>query len=344
MRGRYTLVIVGLLVLLVVTTALSLATGPSALSPGQAARILLSALPGLGHMAPQASAAEQAIVLDIRLPRLIVALLVGAALAVAGAVMQGLFQNPMADPAILGISAGATLGATAAIMLGARSVRIWLWTANAVPVAAFCGAVTVAAAVYLLARRAGRTPVTLLLLTGIALGSLTSALSSFLLIRGQQGDLDMVIIWMMGSLANRGWPEVQMILPYAVFAAAVIYLYSRELDVLLMGDEQAYYLGVPVERVKLILLVLASLLAAAAVAVAGAIGFIGLVVPHLMRLVVGPNHRALLPACILAGGVILGLSDVVANLAGEIPIGIVTSLLGAPFFLYLLHRTREYQF
>ena len=149
---------------------------------------------------------------------------------------------------------------------------------------------------------------------------------------------------MMGSLANRGWPEVQMILPYAIGASVVVYFYARELNVLLMGDEQAYYLGVPVERVKLILLTLASLLAAAAVAVTGAIGFIGLIVPHLMRLLVGPQHRILLPLCFLGGGVILGLADIAANMAGEIPIGIVTSLIGAPFFLYLLHRAREYEF
>ncbi len=255
--------------------------------------------------------------------------------------MQSFFQNPMAAPSILGVSAGAALGATAAIMLG---LNIGFWGFGAVPVAAFVGALAVSAAVYLLSRRGGRTPVTLLLLTGIALGALASAISSFLLIRGQQGDLDMVIIWMMGSIANRGWEHVQMILPYTLGATAIVYLYSRELNVLMMGDEQAYYLGVPVERVKLILLVLASLLAAAAVAVTGTIGFIGLIVPHLMRLLVGPNHRILLPMCLLAGGVVLGLSDIVANLAGEIPIGIVTSLLGAPFFLYLLHRSRDYEF
>jgi len=341
MNRRQVLVTVGLTVLLIATVAISLATGPSALSPQKAMRILMSRVPGLSSLAPQATATEQSIVLDIRLPRLILALLVGAALAVAGAVMQSFFQNPMAAPSILGVSAGATLGATAAIMLG---LNIGIWSFSPVPVSAFIGALAVSAAVYLLSRRGGRTPVTLLLLTGIALGSLASAISSFILIRGQRGDLDLVIIWMMGSLANRGWPEVQMILPYVIGASVVVYFYARELNVLLMGDEQAYYLGVPVERVKLILLTLASLLAAAAVAVTGAIGFIGLIVPHLIRLLVGPQHRILLPLCFLGGGVILGLADIVANMAGEIPIGIVTSLIGAPFFLYLLHRAREYEF
>ncbi len=341
MSQRHIVVAVGLLVLLIATVAISLATGPSALSPAKAMRILASAVPGLGGLAPEASTTERAIVLDIRLPRLILALLVGAALAVAGTVMQSFFQNPMAAPSIIGVSAGATLGATAAIMLG---LNIGVWGLSPVPVAAFVGALAVSAAVYFLSRRGGRTPVTLLLLTGIALGALASAISSFLLIRGRRGDLDMVIIWMMGSVANADWRDVQMILPYVLVASAIVYLYSRELNVLLMGDEQAYYLGVPVERVKLVLLVLASLLAAAAVAVTGTIGFIGLIVPHLMRLLGGPDHRILLPACFLAGGVMLGLSDIVASLAGEVPIGIVTSLLGAPFFLYLLHRTREYEF
>jgi len=304
-------------------------------------RILLSAAPGVSELAPEASPAERTIVLDIRLPRLVLALLVGAALAVAGAVMQGFFQNPMAAPSILGVSAGATLGATAAIMFG---LGFSIWGLNSVPLAAFVGALAVSAAVYLLSRRGGRTPITLLLLTGIALGSLCSAISSFILARGQQGDLDLVIFWMMGSLANRGWPEVGMVLPYALVGSVIVYAYSRDLNALLLGDEQAYHLGIPVERVKLILLVLASLLAAAAVAVTGIIGFVGLVVPHLIRLMVGPDHRVLLPLCFLAGGIVVGLSDMVANLAGEIPIGIITSLLGAPFFLDLLHRRREYEF
>ncbi len=341
MSRHQTLVTAGLVLLLIATVAISLATGPSALSPQKAMRILVSRVPGLSSLAPPATAAEQSIILDIRLPRLILALLVGAALAVAGTVMQSFFQNPMAAPSILGVSAGATLGATAAIMLG---LNIGIWGFSPVPVCAFIGALAVSAAVYLLSRRGGRTPVTLLLLTGIALGSLASAISSFILIRGQQGNLHLVIIWMMGSLANRSWPEVQMILPYAMGASVIVYFYARELDVLLMGDEQAYYLGVPVERVKLILLTLASLLAAAAVAVTGAIGFIGLIVPHLIRLLVGPQHRILLPLCFLGGGVILGLADIAANMAGEIPIGIVTSIIGAPFFLYLLHRAREYEF
>ena len=341
MRQRYGAVIIGLAVVLLGTTALSLATGPSPLPAVKAVRILLGGLPGLDGLAADASASDRAIVLDIRLPRLVLALLVGASLAVAGAVMQGFFQNPMAAPSILGVSAGATLGATAAIILG---LNFWVWGLSSVLVAAFVGALLVSAAVYVLSRRAGRTPVTLLLLTGIAVGSLCSAVSSFILFRGQQGDLDLVIFWMMGSLANRGWPEVRMVFPYALAGSAIVYAYSRDLNALLLGDEQAYHLGIPVERVKLILLGLASLLAAAAVAVAGIIGFVGLVVPHLIRLMVGPDHRILLPLCFLAGGIVVGLSDMVANLAGEIPIGIITSLLGAPFFLYLLHRRREYEF
>lgn len=341
MKGRSAVVAAGLALVLAAVVVVSLATGPSPLLAGRAMRILLGAVPGVPELAPDASAADRTIVLDIRLPRLILALLVGAALGVAGAVMQGFFQNPMAAPSIIGVSAGATLGATAAIMLG---LNWWILGVSPVPLAAFVGALLVSVAVYLLSRRAGRTPVTLLLLTGIALGSLCSAVSSFILFQGQQGDLNLVIFWMMGSLANRGWPEVGMVLPYAVVGSTIVYAYCRDLNVLLLGDEQAYHLGIPVERVKLILLVLASLLAAAAVAVTGIIGFVGLVVPHLIRLMVGPDHRILLPLSFLAGGIVLGLSDMVANLAGEIPIGIITSLLGAPFFLYLLHRRREYEF
>lgn len=340
-RWQNLAVMVVLIVLLVEVAAVFLATGPAPLPAGKALRILFSPLPYLHHLADGASPTELNIVLSVRLPLLLLALLVGAALAVSGVLMQALFQNPMAAPSIIGVSAGAALGATASIILG---FSFTLWGLSSLPLSAFVGAVMVAALVYLLSRRGGRTPVGLLLLTGIAVGSLCSAAASLILVRGEQGQVTGVVFWMMGSVAYQEWAHVRMIAPYALLGSVLAYAYSRDLNALLLGDEQAAYLGIAVERVKFLLLACGALLAGAAVAVAGVVGFVGLVVPHVMRLLVGPDHRVLLPASFLAGGLVVTLAAHVASMLGNVPLGIITSLLGAPFFLYLLHRQRDYHF
>ena len=334
-----------LLAVLAIISALSLSLGAASLPVGDAARAALSRLPGLGSLAPDLSAAERTIVFDLRLPRLTLALLVGAALAMAGVVMQAFFQNPMAAPSIIGVSSGASLGATIAIILG---LQVRVCGLSAIPVAAFISALAVTGLVYVLSRRGGRTPVGVLLLTGIAVGAMMSALSALLLVTGQDPthrDLDQVVYWMLGSVANGGWAHVTAILPYVLVAGALTWVFGRDLNLLSLGDDEAHYLGMDVERVKLILLALASLLAAAAVAVSGVIGFVGLIVPHLMRITAGPDNRLLLPASALAGAALLAAADLVARTMvapTEVPVGIITSVLGAPFFLYLLHRRREY--
>jgi iron complex transport system permease protein len=340
-RWRKVAVMIGLVALLAEAAALSLATGPASVPPGRAMRILLTPLPGLHGLAPEATVIERAVVLEVRLPRLLLGLLVGAALAVAGVVMQALFQNPMAEPSIIGVSSGAALGATIALVLG--GVLPWLGGVS-LPIFAFAGALGTSALVYILARRGGRTPVGLLLLTGIAVGSLCSAIASLILVQGKNGQVTDVVFWMMGSVAYQGWKEVRMILPYAILGSCFAYAYARDLNALLLGDEQAAFLGIPVERVKLLLLACGALLAGAAVAVAGIVGFVGLVVPHLMRLLLGPDHRLLLPASFLAGGLVVTVAALVATMLGAVPLGIITSLLGAPFFLYLLHRQGKYRF
>ncbi len=342
MRGwRRTAIFVALLILLAEATVLSLATGPAPLPAGKAFRILLSPLPYLHGLAADAGENERNIVFQVRLPRFLLALLVGASLAVAGMVLQSLFQNAMADPAIIGVSAGGALGATVAVMLGLDFALFGLGPRT---LAAFVGAVGVTGLVYALSRRGGRTPVGLLLLTGLAVASLCSSLASLLLVLGKAGQVTDVVFWMMGSVAYQGWQEVQMILPYALLGAALAFAYSRELNALLLGDEQAAFLGIPVERAKLVLLACGALLAAASVAVAGIVGFVGLIVPHVMRLLVGPEHRVLVPVSFLAGGLVVTLSALVATMLGAVPLGIITSLLGAPFFLYLLHRQGGYRF
>lgn len=340
-RWRKMAVMLALLALLIEATALSLATGPAPLPAGRALRILLSPLPGLQDLGADASPTDRDIVLQVRLPRLLLGFLVGAALAVAGVLMQALFQNPMAEPSIIGVSSGAALGATIALVLGQTYQAV---SGVPLPLFAFTGALGVSALVYLLSRRGGRTPVGLLLLTGIAVGSLCSALASLVLVRGNNGQVTDVVFWMMGSVAYQGWGHVRMLLPYALAGACVAFAYSRDLNALLLGDEQAAHLGIAVERVKLLLLACGALLAGAAVAVAGIVGFVGLVVPHLMRLLLGPDHRLLTPASFLAGGLVVIVAALAATMLGAVPLGIITSLLGAPFFLYLLHRQGKYRF
>ncbi len=316
----------GLALALAAVALASVVLGPSGVPPREVFAALL-------HPSG-AQPAVRAIVWDARLPRLCLALAVGAALAVAGAIMQGFFQNPMAAPGIIGVSSGAALGATVAIVSGAAAAVPWF----SLPASAFVGALVAVVSVYLLSRRGGRTPVELLLLTGIAVGSLASAVASFIMIRGQRGDLDLVVFWMLGSLANRGWSEVAFVAAYAAAGTAAAVALARYVDVLSLGDEQALYLGVDVERVRAALLAVAALLAAAAVAVTGVIGFVGLIVPHVCRIIFGPQHRTLIPASALGGMVTLAAADLVANLAGEVPVGVITAMLGCPFFIWLLRR------
>ena len=268
------------------------------------------------------------------------ALLVGAALAVAGTAMQGFFQNPMADPYIVGVSSGAALGATIGMVF---HIDIWVAGLSAIPVLAFAGALGATFLVYALSLRGGRVPVGLLLLTGVAVGALTAAATSLLMILGDE-DTRLILFWLLGSLSSRRWEHVQMIMPYVGIGVALIWVYARDLNLLLLGEETAKHTGVEVERVKLIVLSASALLAAAAVSVSGIIGFVGLLVPHLMRLIVGPDHRRLIPASALMGALLLVLADTLARTLAspsEIPIGIITSALGCPFFLFLVARRRD---
>ena len=286
------------------------------------------------------SSAHTAIVRTIRPPRLLLAILVGASLSLSGAVMQGFFQNPMADPYIIGVSSGAGLGATAALAL---SIDFWFAGVHSVSVLAFAGALVVVGVVYAISLRAGRVPVTVLLLTGIAIGSMAAAVTSFLMITTEAG-LHRILFWLMGSFAGRRWEHVNMIWPWVLASAVILQFFARDLNLLLQGEEQARYLGVAVERIKLLLLVITALLTAAAVAVSGVVGFVGLLVPHLMRLIVGPDHRRLFPASVLGGAILMVAADMVARTAiapAEIPIGVITALLGCPFFLFLLSRRSD---
>lgn len=279
---------------------------------------------------------HETIVRSIRLPRIVLGAVVGFALAAAGTVMQGFFRNPMADPSIIGVSAGAAVGAVGFIVLPIAFNPFGL----GLQVAAFTGALIAAFAVYGIATTDGRTPVATLLLAGIAIQTFLGAVVSYLILRS--GDsMEEAVFWLMGRLHNTTWTEVWISLPFVIAFYVVLSLYTRDLNVLLLGEEDAHSLGIAVERTKRLLLAASSVITAAAVAVSGVIGFVGLIVPHMMRLLVGPDHRILLPTSALAGATFLVATDTLARSGSvSIPVGIITAALGAPFFLYLL-RTRE---
>jgi len=324
-----------LALLLIVLSIISLGIGPVSIPPSHVVSALADAVSGVSGTSPEAVIVQQ-----IRPPRLVLAILVGAALALSGAVMQGYFQNPMADPYIVGVSAGAALGATLALSM---SLDFWVLGLHSASAFAFAGALLVTGLVYAISVRAGRVPVTVLLLTGVALGSLAAALTSLLMITTSQ-DLHRILYWILGSFASRRWEHVTMVWPLVLVGALVVFVHARDLNLILQGEENAQFLGVQVERTKRVLLVATALLTAAAVSVSGIIGFVGLVVPHIMRLLVGPDHRVLLPASMLGGALLMVAADMLARTLvapAEIPIGVITALLGCPFFLFLLSRRRE---
>lgn len=277
------------------------------------------------------------IVMRIRLPRILLAALVGFSLAIAGTVMQGFFRNPMADPAIIGVSSGAAVGAVAAITL-----PLAFPFGLELQIAAFVGGVMTAFAVYLIATEDGRTPVATLLLAGIAVQTFLGAVISYMLLRSGES-LQEAVYWLMGHLHYASWSRVQVLFIVLPPLVLILLAYGRDLNVLLLGEEEAHNLGIEVERTKRILLAVSSVVTAGAVAVSGVIGFVGLIVPHMMRLLVGPDHRLLLPTSAIAGAAFLVGADTVARSGpAEIPVGIVTAALGAPFFLYLLRKREVY--
>jgi len=333
-RGSSPLITV-LIIFLVLAAIVSAGIGSVSLPP----RSIVGAI-GLG---PAPDDATRTIVLQIRLPRIALAATVGAGLATSGAVFQGIFRNPMADPYIIGVSAGAALGATAAIVLNLTFAVLGI---SAVTLSAFVGALLVTMLVYRLAWFRGDVAVEHLLLAGVAVGAFLAAIISALSLLGGQS-LQQVIFWLMGGFSGRTWDHVLLTAPYVVAGYVVARVLARDLNLLMLGDETARSMGVSSERVRSILIAAGALMAAGAVAVSGLIGFVGLIVPHLIRLVVGPDHRRLLPAAALAGAITLLLADTLARSIAapmEIPVGIITAALGAPFFLYLLrrHRRRTY--
>ncbi len=348
----------GLTGLLGLTIAASVAIGPVRIDPVVVLKILLNEMavplptgPGSGAhqqslpfrieyvsvFAFDVSEPHTKIVWQIRMPRILLGALVGCARAIAGTVMQGFFRNPMADPSIIGVSSGAAVGAVAVLTL-----PIALPWSFELQTAAFVGGIVAAFLVYAIATEDGRTPVATLLLAGVAIQTFLGAVISFLLLRSGH-NLEEAVYWLMGHLHYATWGRVRMLAFVLPIFVAILLAYGHELNVLLLGEEEAHNLGIEVVRTKRILLGVSSIVTAAAVAVSGVIGFVGLIVPHMMRLVVGPDHRILLPTSALVGASFLVAADTVARSGpAEIPVGIVTAAIGAPFFLYLLRKRRVY--
>jgi iron complex transport system permease protein len=329
---------VGGLAAVVVAALAGIALGPVGLPPQAVAVELLNLIPGV-HLTSGLNEREIAIITELRLPRVVLGLLVGSMLALAGGCYQGAFRNPLADPYLLGVAAGAGLGATVAIALQGHS-----GVGPAVPVYAFVGALVAVALTYGLGAAGGRDRSTnTLILAGVAISSFLAAVQTYLLQR-YSDTIREVYSWLLGQLATDGWSDVRMILPYAVVTTVVVLVLRRDLDVLSVGDAEAGSLGLNPGRSRLILVLAASLATAAAVAVSGLIGFVGIIVPHVVRLLTGSSYRAILPLSMLYGGAFLVVADLIARTVSaptELPIGVVTAFLGAPFFVLVLRTTRS---
>lgn len=302
----------------------------------------LGAKVGLG----EATVRDMTIVWDIRMPRVLTGMLVGAGLAVSGAVMQGLFRNPLADPGLVGVSAGAGFGAVAAIVLGGVLPTAILSVVGAylVPFAAFLGGWASTLILYAIATRGGRTSVATMLLAGIALGALTGALTGFIVYRATDDQLRDLTFWGMGSVAGSTWAKLLTAGPIIALGLVAAPFLARALDALALGEAVAAHLGIDTQAMKRIAILSVALSVGASVAITGGIGFVGIVVPHILRLVQGPEHRNLLPNCAILGAIVLLAADMISRTVvapAELPIGIVTATMGGPFFLWILLKNRR---
>lgn len=327
----------GLWLLILLCAGASMAMGALSLAPGQAFLSLADALLGSGWS--QLSEVERTVVLELRLPRLLLALLTGALLAQCGAVMQGLFRNPLADPGIIGVSAGAALGAAVAIVLGAGLAHFHWVSAGA-----FVGGLGTTWLIYTLSQTRTGTSVFVLLLAGVAIAAFAGAAMGFLSYFADDQQLRALSLWQMGNLSGAGQLNLWLIAGLTLLLLIYFQRQANALNALLLGEAEARHLGIDVERLKRRLIAATALGVGVSVAYTGIIGFVGLVVPHLVRLLAGPNHQQLLPLSALLGALLLALADLMARTLvapAELPVGLLTALIGAPFFLFLLLQSRR---
>jgi iron complex transport system permease protein len=332
--------IVGATIALAAAALLSLSIGATGVSLAALPRVLTAHLTGVSD---PATAREQLVLMEIRLPRLLLGAFVGAALALSGAMMQGMFRNPLADPGLVGVSSGAALAAVATI---AASNGLALPLAQALgpyllPVAAFGGGMLATLALVAVAARHGEISIGTLLLAGIALAALASSLTGLIAYASNDQELRDLTLWMLGSLSGASWPKAVAVLPFALALALVVPRLVRGLNGLVLGEAEAFHMGVDVNRMKRVVIIATAAATGAAVAVSGIVGFVGIIVPHLVRLLAGPDHRVVLPGSVLLGATLVVLADVLARMLvrpAELPLGVVTALIGAPLFLHLVRR------
>ena len=327
----------GLLIVLVVVL-LATARGPVNIPPETVAKIVVGKLPFV-DVSLACCSSWDVIVWDIRLPRVVAAGLVGAALAIAGGTFQGIFRNPLADPYLIGVASGAGMAATIVLV---SPIPLAVYGINVLPPVAFLGAMAAVSVSYGLARVGGVVPTTTLILAGVAIAFLASAVTTFLMLQASP-DVRPVLTWLLGGFSASGWQRMAWLLPYMIPCILIILIHGRVLNVLQLDEEQAQQLGINVERTKVILIIAASLITAAAVSISGIIGFVGLIAPHVVRLIWGPDHRFLLPMSCIVGATLLMMSDLLARTVmspEELPVGVITAFFGAPFFLYLLRQKK----
>jgi iron complex transport system permease protein len=338
--AKWSLIILSLSITLLFSIALSAMIGPMAISIEKAIGIILHQVPFLGSLIPvKWSSTEETVLVQIRLPRVLSAMIVGFALSVAGTVFQCIFRNPMADPYVVGVASGAGFGASLAIVLGVGLPFISV--VYSIPLMASIGAILTMFLVYAIARTGSELPVLRLLLTGVAVGSFFSALMSVMMVLAGE-DLFIVYMWLLGGFSLSGWEHVKVVAIVVIVGFIVLYAFVRDFNIMLLGEEQAIQLGVEVEKVKKIVFIVASTITAVAVSIGGIIGFIGLIIPHITRILVGPDHRILLLSSALTGAIVLVLCDTLARSIirpAVLPTGVITTLLGIPFFIYLLKST-----
>ncbi|MBN2073297.1 MAG: iron chelate uptake ABC transporter family permease subunit [Actinobacteria bacterium] len=336
---QYVVILIAIIVVMVIVAA---SIGPAGISIKDTAGIIVSYVPGLNMLVDRHvfDPGDIVVISQIRLPRIFMAIMVGIALAGAGVIFQGLFRNPMADPFVIGVSAGGAFGAAIGLLF---NFGISVLDISFTTIFALAGALGTTFLVYSISITRGKVSVITLLLSGIALSSMLSAMTSFAMIF-RVNDLDRVVFWLMGGLTAASWYKLAIITPFILVLVVTGSFYMRDLNIISLGDERATQLGVRTDQVKKILLVLASFIAALAVSVSGIIGFVGLITPHILRLIVGPDHKILYPTAAISGGILLLASDTIARtilMPREIPVGIITSIVGVPFFLYLLKKSKR---
>ena len=331
-----------LLIASLIVIAISVVVGVANITIIDSIKIILNSIPVVGNYVDVSNIQKShiAIIQNIRLPRVLLSFLVGYGLSIVGVAFQGMLKNPMADPFIVGTSSGAALGASIAILLKLNKTVFGM---GAVSIFAFIGALSATLIVYNMAKIKGKVPVNTLLLAGVATGQFFTAIMSFIMTISTK-DVNTIVFWTMGSFSGRGWNHVQIAIVPVLLGSIIIYTFSKDLNILLLGEDSAQNMGVETEKVKKIILITSVLITAFLVSVSGIIGFVGLIVPHIVRLVLGPDHRTLIPASGLIGGIFLIIADAISRTIiapTEVPVGIITALAGGPFFIYLLRKYKR---